>query len=682
MANVTWNEYENFDRIMRYDDSADVFTEVDNDATDFDYFDDNMTAGDFIALVADRSGGVGGLRGTRRRNIKINVGTAVSADSVVIKLQYNKDTQSNWEDIADVTSYFTSTGEKTIEVEPPDRWSTNYFSSGQVGGARGWVYRFLVESVTNPTEGGSQTTDTIQGGNNTFYVSNVGGLNPMKEAHDYDVANDIGIISRNQDTYVVGKSDIYIGGDNSSVNLDDTNVVFDGSDNYGMYLTDVEVSWVKGFYTLRVGGYEETNALVWFRVFQNIDGIFEDWSFAQSGDSYSTMDFTQNDSVRCVNTIFNVEGGNITLGFSEMIGVSTTARIRQSVGTVDFYNLVCGNVLPFYAGGVYVYESDISSGSLSTYASYTTNAHVDCNSSERQLAYISSGWSTNQVLNTYQVFVRDESGDPVDDALVKVNQTSINIPNIELASSVDSTTTRLMIRGNAEGQFFCRNSILKVNDELMRVVDPMGGGYTPSVGRGCIVERGVLGSTAAAHSQNDTVDPLGIGYFYTGYVDWDKTERDFLSSTAVNDSSSITVFDNQPISFTKLVVHIDNIVGEGEVEITGTDFIGRDISEKINVTGNGYYVTVSRFASITQVDISDLSADLKIGLYGTFYPLFAIDNTVAGGVRYFYEDYQVEMTKDNYKPLIMKNVKFKQKTLMEATLHDEATAGISSAYVS
>lgn len=677
MSTIAWNQYKDFVYIEKYDASAASFTEIDPTTTAFDYFTDDMTAGDYLALIA-----TGNNRDTRRRNIKINVGTAVAATDVVIKLQYDSSGGSSavWTEIMDVTDYFTSTGEKTIEFDVPYPWPMTY--SHAMNGRQGWVMRFLIESVDTPTEGGAQTTTTIQGGDNCFTVTAIGGANPVNDIYNYCVAAGLNLVTKNGSTYLVKNCWILVGGDDSSAVLSGTNVVFDGCDSYVMLFKSVVVTWVGGVYSINIGDYRYTSAAYRYGIIlTGVVGTFTNFALLQSGDGYSALQF--GGTVTMNNCLIYVKNANMTFSGGILNGVTTAKGINLGPNFAVAYKVKCGRIQPFYSGGVYTYESDITDDTLSTYSTYYTCAHVDCLSSGGRIksgAGIATSWMPHQVLNTYQAFIRDNSGNPVDGALVKINTTSFEMPEFVTSTRAMTTSSRLEVDRGGKTDLVCRDAVFQVESELMKVVHP-----AEDCGK-CGVTRGVLGTTAATHAIGTTATLMGLGYFYTGYVDENLSQTDFMANTSFIDTTASTTFANQPLRWTKLVLCITDFTTAGTLNIVGTDIMGNAIDEDIQINANGYYTTVARFASLVSVTSATFVGDCKIGLYGSFYPQHILDNAYTyngtASLRYWYEDYTVEVTKDGYQPLTLTNVKFKQKTLLELELLPESSRGISSGYIS
>lgn len=677
MATVAYNQWQELDHIYRYDNSAGTFSGNLAGETVFDYFDDDMTAGDYLAIRMD---GFGNTQGTKFRDIKIHVETAVAADSIVIKLQYNNN--GTWYDVADVTSSFISTGEKEIDFEPPDNWRR-----ATVNGQSGWWARFLVESVTNPTEGGDNSTITAQCGDNIFEVTNLNNEHPVEKAYNYDVANSIGIITKVTNTYIIGKSHIKAGDTTSTMNLNNTNIIFDDSDVYYMNLRDGEVTWVNGYLHQNFKNYPNTS---------NSDPTL----FTNLKDSllkYLTIDhFSNYDSE--ILTIASVASGsellmeNCTLNLSGGVyRIKTNHRIRLKNVTSNQRITISGNYLDhigltsdafqtsYQAYGIRMMNFKARSQIVNhNFAAQYQHGMMINMQAEGGVPYWNSASGMGTVMYTYEPFILDPNGNPAKDVFVIINSNKPIERDNNLPSNMNSITTTLPSNDDVTRGSYNHGQVVRIDDELIRIGKIGTNGIV-----GCV--RGYMGTTPASHSSGTLIEYVGDAYIKTGYVDMNCTKEHFLSTTAMINGTDITIFDNQPWDFTILIAKIDSVVSDGTITITGTDFGGFEIKEVIETASTDepiYYKTQNYFKTISSVKSSGFEGNISIGLYGTSYPaVLTISQSSRWYGKYkFMRDMDIKIEKDGYETQ-EKRIYMENRIIDDIKLKAEITAGISSGYI-
>jgi|UniRef100_A0A7C3WGW3 hypothetical protein len=122
----------------------------------FDYFRDNCQAGDALYFGHN----------PRFDDLRLYVGTAFAAQSATFAWEYWDG--SAWVPLAvtDGTQGFTHLGEGTVAFVPPDDWR-----AVQVNGLIQMWVRCRLAAVTDPTEGGANSTQAAQAGDNLFQVT-------------------------------------------------------------------------------------------------------------------------------------------------------------------------------------------------------------------------------------------------------------------------------------------------------------------------------------------------------------------------------------------------------------------------------------------------------------------------------------------------------------------------------
>lgn len=627
MATISFNDMQSFSVVYRYDSGTATFSANLNTSTTLDYFTDDFEVGDYLMMGMTGTATIG----KKFRNIKINVGTAVAATSFTIRMEYCQGKGSSpyydWIDYGDVTANFTSTGEKTISFIPPDSWNCNYFSP--INGQRGWFVRFIVTAVDTPTEGGAQQTAVLQCGNNTFTASALANGDAMALIYAYDVAEGIGLISKyGAGTYVIGKCFLHIGTDGSKTTMSNISILFDKSDTYFAYFDEVEVSLTNVVYSVELYSYFQTNAMSSATIFYNTWGLIDRCSFLTSS-TYSDMIFAgkSGQTMICQNCLLNQVGGrkNVFMtGTWKIKNLTSIGTLQSRLSDSNINGLVATGFSYYHPGQRSMcYNARLSSRGTGVTSTYTSSGMVNSQSDGGELypSYAGgSAWDFNFINYTSQFYLKDKDGNPLKDVIVRASDSNTGTRSGTLSYAMSGSTTALPI-ANTLSCYLGRDTIIKIEDEYVRVTYPRGG-YSGSYGGWYVpyCERGVWGSTAAAHSAGVAWEVIDENYYKTGYVDWDFSIEHFINPTAVIDATSITSIDYQPTNPTPLMINVTSKTVDGYITITGLDISGISISEQVDITKNGYYRTVNDFTSITSVVSTTLVATISLGLYGTFYP--------------------------------------------------------------
>lgn len=164
---ITYNAYgSNLSHI--YQDDGGSFSANQVAASAFDYFPDDAAVGD--ALYFGGPGTAAANRTKSWRNLKLYVGTAFAATSVTFVWEYWDG--NSWETLSNVidnTNDFSTTGENTVTWDMPELWGYN-----TVNGANTHWVRCRITAIDTPTEGGAQSTQAVEAGDNTIIVTGTG----------------------------------------------------------------------------------------------------------------------------------------------------------------------------------------------------------------------------------------------------------------------------------------------------------------------------------------------------------------------------------------------------------------------------------------------------------------------------------------------------------------------------
>jgi|GEM_PF-3795474 len=176
----------------------------------FDYFDDNLAAGDILYIgLAHSISGTGGSHPFH--NIKFYVGTPLVADAITLIWEYHSG--SSWVEIPDVvdnTVNFSVTGENWVTFPIPPNWwggvgnNFHLIPGGpiNVNNTYAIYVRCRVVSVTNPTEGGAQSTQTVKVKDYTIDVNNESAAT-LTSIYNADVAGGWGVLTKDGSDFVL-----------------------------------------------------------------------------------------------------------------------------------------------------------------------------------------------------------------------------------------------------------------------------------------------------------------------------------------------------------------------------------------------------------------------------------------------------------------------------------------------
>ncbi len=190
---VTYNAWQNLGYI--YTDDGGVFSANNAANTAFDYLPNDAAVNDALYF-----GNLAGNSTTHLqnswRNLKLYVGTAFAATSVTFAWEYyNGSSWTALSNVVDGTSNFSVLGENTVTWDMPTNWVPI-----TINGVSCWWVRCRISAINTPTEGGAQSTQTVQSGDNTIVVTGTG--NTFDTIYNADVAGGWGIFTPNNGTYL------------------------------------------------------------------------------------------------------------------------------------------------------------------------------------------------------------------------------------------------------------------------------------------------------------------------------------------------------------------------------------------------------------------------------------------------------------------------------------------------
>lgn len=164
----------------------------------FDYFADDAAVDDAIYFLSSEW----------FRNVKLYVGTAFAATSVTFVWEYwNGSAWVALSNVVDNTSDFSVLGENTVTWDLPAQG--NSWRDTTVNGITfRMAIRCRISAISNPTEGGAQSTQNVQAGNNT--ITATGGTSgdrlTLDNIYTADLAGGWGALTRVVGSYEIRSS--------------------------------------------------------------------------------------------------------------------------------------------------------------------------------------------------------------------------------------------------------------------------------------------------------------------------------------------------------------------------------------------------------------------------------------------------------------------------------------------
>lgn len=204
---ITFDNEMSLSYIYRYDDSAGTYSSRLEGSSAFDYFDDDATVGDMIYF---------GKRTYAHpwHNLKFYIGTPLVADSISIVWEYYK-SGTGWTAIpslTDNTNNFTTAGQQWVTFPMPEKMYYNaaVFYQTINGMLSVWV-RCRITAVTNITEGGAQSTQTVKGKDYTITIES-GTTASLANIYTADVAGGWNVVEKITNHNYLIKSNLYVAG--------------------------------------------------------------------------------------------------------------------------------------------------------------------------------------------------------------------------------------------------------------------------------------------------------------------------------------------------------------------------------------------------------------------------------------------------------------------------------------
>lgn len=194
--------------IYKYDSKTSTFSNNLSEVNSFDYFNDDAQAGDCIYFV---------FRSGWRfpwHNLKFYIGQKLIADSINIVWEYYS--YSGWQelpDIVDETNNFTAVGEKWVKWSVPEYPTHSYWRGIKINTKDGFWVRCRIESVTNISEGGAQTSQPVTLQNFAITVTGYSKNTPctLEDIYNADVNNSWGRFKKHNDIQYECNCNLVIG---------------------------------------------------------------------------------------------------------------------------------------------------------------------------------------------------------------------------------------------------------------------------------------------------------------------------------------------------------------------------------------------------------------------------------------------------------------------------------------
>jgi len=456
---ISFNDYENVLGFYYYKASTAAFTT--RNKTTGDYFADDCAVGDCLYFPSTNSTVYSACT---FKNLKLYIGTAFAADAVTFVWEYASGS-SSWTalpDLVDNSSGFTLTGERIVEWTVPTDW--RYLGSPVPSQNYPFFIRCRITAITSPTEGGKQSTQAVQVGNNSIYASDFETDDPctFEKLYQADVTGGWGKITKAGNFYDI-----------------DCNLRIDH------YFVDkqkaVAVNGLTEFYNEanitfgeNTGGYRTKNG-VFFRSRYPLKFTYANINTRDTANLnfYSCL-FQADYAQRC-----QLQGNNINIYNSEFNGFTTfSPRSTTVAGTTKLFNVVVSNCsyiegsfgevseisdIKMYDCGYIIYSIPALSYEITIRGLYTINTNlmvvwspniyhlVDCTLGNRIMYWVGS----EPLINSLRVYleyslalkVQDKTGSPISGAtvaIVDVNGDAISASPLTTDSNGDITPQDLL----------------------------------------------------------------------------------------------------------------------------------------------------------------------------------------------------------------------------------------------
>ena len=256
MALIYDNNFGNayLQEIRRYDSTTSSFSANLVSSSSFDFFSDSAAVGDCFYLLA--------YDVRAFRNLRIYVGTAFSATSVTFVWEYSSGL-GVWSPLSNVVNgdAFKNTGQQDITWDIPRNWEqTSRHSSGvNLPKQGGWI-RARISAIDTPTEGGAQSTQTVQVGRNLLVVTS--GSESFSSIRSSDVSNGWGITDATPSGTSIQlyasltiNSKATLADSNKAVEVINSRITNNGTITLGTYSSTYDYSYNGWFLYLKSFGY-------------------------------------------------------------------------------------------------------------------------------------------------------------------------------------------------------------------------------------------------------------------------------------------------------------------------------------------------------------------------------------------------------------------------------------------
>lgn len=298
---VAYNAWTTLTRI--YQDDGGVFGSNQAAASAFDLFPDDVAIDD--ALYFGRYSSTGNKWQYGFRNLQFYVGTALAAASITLVWEFwDGSAWTALTGVTDNTSQFTATGQNSVSWTMPTTWRTT-----SVNGVTAWWVRCRVSAVSAPAEGGAQSIQIVQCGNNTIVVTGTG--NSFATIETADIAGGWGVFTQAGLWYSCN-AQLQIGDGSTTTALTDTRKVI----YFHWYFE------VKSAATLTLGAISSAHTY---------DGcILYGAQELQSGEyAHDTDGFTLGGTVYLYRSIVEMYSGGCAVKLSGVITATDTAFGKQ-----------------------------------------------------------------------------------------------------------------------------------------------------------------------------------------------------------------------------------------------------------------------------------------------------------------------------------------------------------------
>ena len=183
---ITFDHEKELSNIIYWDESASEWITTNYcDQTDFDYFDDDATVGDALYFGWGYSYGNKNKKPQQSfHDIKFYVGTPLVADSITVAWEYwNGSAWVAIPGLVDNTNAFQNAGENWVTFPVPPSMRPKNDLTGSTYGRCVWV-RCRITALTNLTEGGAQSNQTVKVKDWTIDFDTSVRLSDLKDASD------------------------------------------------------------------------------------------------------------------------------------------------------------------------------------------------------------------------------------------------------------------------------------------------------------------------------------------------------------------------------------------------------------------------------------------------------------------------------------------------------------------